>query len=172
MSKNPFQLQIPRREPQCSICNAGFEPDTDYFSVVWEDENEEMLRRDFCDECSKKGEDIPGTQWQGKVPSRREQRKQFVSLPILERAMEILRIDVDEDPKEAFFLALFLKQRKKLFQKGEIIKDGSVYWIFEARDGEETFCLQKPDFDGLPLEEMQKKMTDKLNGLTQPTIMA
>lgn len=165
MSKLPFQIQIPRREHQCSICNAGFEPETDYFSVVWEDENEEMVRRDFCAECQKNGEKMTGSHWQGKVPSRREQKKQFASLPILDRAMEILRSDIDQDPQEAFFLALFLKQRRKLTQKGEILKDGAQYWIFETRDEEETFCLRKPDFTELPLAEMQKKITDKLNGV-------
>ena len=165
-----FQIEIPRRSQFCAERQEKFEPGMDFYSALWDGENESSyLRKDFCPacwECFLQGQsfDTMRSYWKSKIPLKKEESP----LPKQrdERALYLLKEALSkggaDDQAEAFILALFLARRRLVLLRQEFTRDnGLVKMVYEVPTTEEMLCVQKFALSDLQIEKIQLELAKK-----------
>jgi hypothetical protein len=150
---------IPRRSRKCYKGQEPLNPGEIYFSRITISQEEVYERRDFCPQCWENEPLSPeAVSWKGDVPKKSAKEKaQDKAEAWLEALREALEGDQPDAPKEALLIALFLKRKRLLIEKGEL--KGKI--LFEAPETEELFLVPKVTFTGADFylqEQVGKKL--------------
>lgn len=150
---------IPRRSRKCVRGEEPLLPGAPYFSRITISREEEVERSDFCLACWEKEPACPdAVSWKGDVPKKNAKEKaEDKAEGWLEALREALAAEEADAPKEALLIALFLKRKKLLLEKGEL--KGKM--IFEAPETEELFLVPKVRFTGADFY-LQSQVASKL----------
>jgi len=139
----PKDYNIRKTSGQCSLCDKRLDPGTEFTATVTE-EFEELVRRDFCDDCRARLDDIDGGAvlcvWRTVVPQPEERKKLLVSDGLLVNLFE--RLGEADDPakmKFRYVLALIL-MRKKLLIYDRMDKDDEdrEVWSMHFRSADDA----------------------------------
>lgn len=150
---------IPRRSRKCLRGEEPLLPGEAYYSLIIALRDESYERRDFCPACWEKEPLCPeAISWKGDVPKKNAKEKaQDKAEAWFEVLREALEAEEPDAPKEALLIALFLKRKKLLIEKGEL--KGKT--LFEAPETEELFLVPKVTFTGADFylqEQVGKKL--------------
>jgi hypothetical protein len=164
----PFKLDIPRRGRTCSHGEERFETDDEYHSVLI-DQEEEIVRRDFCAKCWQEvgtSQDIAGhTHWKGKVPEKRVEK--MLDLSRDEKALELLKEALESEEsgaeEEAFVLGLYLERRRLISRRKEVPRDGALFALYEVLATEEMLTVKTIPLSQLAVKGIQARIAEKLN---------
>lgn len=165
-------INIPPRSRHCCQEEEEFTQGTEYYSLLEEGE-EGFLRKDYCVPCWEKwiaegGETDPSRiYWKSSVPVKKQGPD--LSLRRDERALQLLKEihqnESEEDLSQAFVLALLLARNRALQLRQEVTQDdGQVVLLYEVSDTEEMLCVKKIDHSGIPKQEVQQLLAERLNG--------
>lgn len=147
-------VQIPRRSRKCKSGEEPFQPGTSYYSRLLRINQETFERADFCEACWKKESPLQeAISWRGEVPKKSPKEKAEEKL---EGWLELFRRLIEEkSEKEAYLMALFLKRKKVLLERGAL--EGVS--LFEREETEELFQVRpmKLTKDDIPLQEALSK---------------
>lgn len=168
---NIFQIEIPKRVPNCMHGNEAFIAGMEYYSVLISDEKG-YQRHDFClscweNEAKNKFNETAKTAWKAKIASKQE--IEDLSLKTRdEKAFYLLKESLQNseiDWAETFVLALYLARRRALYLRQEIPQeDGSILCLYEVATTEEMLPIKRKSWQGINLEEIQQKIAKKLKG--------
>jgi hypothetical protein len=166
--KSPFQLEIPRRSPQCAL---GLEPLTvgmEYYSVLFLEEKG-YRRQDFCLACweaKAREESLKSSKsyWKSKVYDKKE-----VTQPPLnkdERAFELFMESLKKEDEEArietFILALYLARRKILYLRQDLTDQaGRRLQLYEVAKTEEMLTVLRVELSTIQMEKVQLELAKK-----------
>lgn len=132
-----IKFKIPARARKCLVCDKRFEDQDKVFSTVEGDE-EEPLRKDYCESCFKEqsvGEPIWG-HWYIVI------KKEKVQLTPDQKAMELFKeAQHGSDPQYLLFIAQYLKRKRQLVQRPEIRKEEILF--FEDPKSSEVYGITK-----------------------------
>lgn len=165
-AQSPFQIEIPRRAPQCIQCQAHFQKGEEYYSTVVSTHGQEGIeRRDYCTKCASHLTKEKGNSfWKSaippqKVPSDLPKKKEERALLLLKEAI------ASNDPQrypEAFVLALFLARRRVIYQRQEMaFAKGVQGIIYEVAETEEMVCVPKIALSDLQVGKIQQELARK-----------
>lgn len=165
-----FQIEIPRRSQICAHGQEPLEPGDEFYSVLWNGENErQLIRQDYCVACWEKVINqesfrVMRSYWKSKIPLKKES----IALPKQrdERAFyllkEALKSDSLDDQTEAFILALYLARKRLLVLRQELPQlNGDIGLLYEHQVSEELLCVKKFPLSGLQTEKIQLKLATK-----------
>lgn len=166
--KNYAQIEIPKRSQICAKGNEPLSPGMEYYSVLVEDDEKEMVRHDYCSSCwdkfVQKEVNKQATHWKSKVPTKKEE----TALPKQrdERAMILLKHGLTKDSvdaqAEAFVLALYLARKRIINLRQELAQeDGSLISLYEVADTEEMLIVKKLKLSQLQTEKIQQDLAKK-----------
>lgn len=169
--KNAFQVTIPKRNLHCVASGVRFISGMEYYSLVFENEEEEVVREDYtvaawATHGKKRQEEVNGTNWKGRVPERKEDKPtaRFHD----EKALALLKEDLQEKDAdlqaEAFVLALFLRRRKALIHRKEVKRKKRGYILYEVNGTEEMLTVPTFTLHELQTDKIQQTIADKLLG--------
>jgi len=134
----PKDYNIRKTSGQCSLCEKQLEPGAEFTATVTE-ESEELVRRDFCDDCRNSLDDIEGGAilciWRTAVPQPEAKKKLLVSDDLLINLFERLG-DTDEAARIKFryVLALILMRKKLLvYDRMDQDDEGREIWSMHLR---------------------------------------
>lgn len=167
-----FFQAIPKRSQRCGFNQEVLEPGAEYYSVVMEDDNGQILRKDFCPTCweaSAKKDIFVKTKkyWKSKVPAKQVELPKSQNREIA--AFELLRESIvskkPEDQAEAFILALYLARKRMLYLRQQLRQaDGSIMTIYEVAATEEMLAVKKLPLSQLEVVKVQQRLATKLKG--------
>ena len=165
--KNYSQIEIPKRGQTCAQGNELLTAGMEYYSVLIEDDEGKLVRRDYCPSCwqlVQKELNKQSTHWKSKVPTKKEE----ACLPKQrdERAMVLLKHcltkDSDEARAEAFVLALYLARKRIVNLRQELAQeDGSTVSLYEIADTEEMLAVKKLRLPQLQTDKIQQELAKK-----------
>ncbi len=166
-----FQIEIPRRAAHCMHGQEAFVPEMEYYSILLPNNEKGYQRYDFCVTCWEKAakeqfQAAAKTAWKAKVATKNEvedlstktrDEKAFYLLK------EALQHPSQENWAETFVLALYLARRRILYLRQELPQDdGSTLCVYEVGATEEMLSILRRSLIGVNLEEIQKKIAEKL----------
>lgn len=174
-SKSPFQVEIPRRAPNCTHCEGPFVKGEEYYSMILDGVAEGTFeRRDYCMKCAgellKTDEFRPHagkgiSLWKSAIPPQKEpsdlpKQRDARALVLLKEALAANNPALDA---EAFVLALYLARRRRIYQRQEIkLPSGKEAIIFEVAHTEEMLGVPKFELSLLQVETVQAALAAKL----------
>ncbi|WP_075883616.1 hypothetical protein [Candidatus Protochlamydia sp. W-9] len=161
-----FQIEIPKRNGLCSGHAERLQAGMEYYSLIVEGEDHQVIRQDFCAACwphaikselflKKRGF------WKSKI----EHKKNEVPSLRFERALHLLK-ELLEQPsqneEEIFILSVFLSHSKKLILRQEFEKEGSQWGLYEIAHQDEFLTIKIFPLTTLETEKVQKRLAEKL----------
>jgi hypothetical protein len=167
---------IPKRSQRCGFNQEVLEPGSEYYSVVMEDENGLIVRKDYCPTCwenSAKQEVLTKTRryWKSKVPKKQLElpKSQNREIAAFELMREALASKKPEDQAEAFILSLFLARKRILYIRQQLPQaDGTIMTIYEVAATEEMIAIQKLPLSQLEVVKVQQRIAAKLKSCMTP----
>jgi len=171
VTRSMFQFEIPKRSPNCSVCQQSFLAGASYYSFLFQEEKKLWTRQDFCVLCGEKFADgekhkgLSGWYWKSQVSDK---PKAAAPVDRVDKAFEILHEVLNKDSleaqEEAYVLSLYLMRQKKLILRKETtLPGGEIVYIYEIRDTEEMVSVPKLDLSNLQIEKIKCSLTVKLN---------
>lgn len=163
-------IDIPRRAKQCCRGEEPFTQGMTYTSRITLLKDREYQREDFCPFCwekeVKRTSMFPMTTWKGEVPKKTNIEKiNELKADRLERALEVLRANlenaVEEDLKEAYFIALYLQRKKWLVSRGEMKRKAGPTLLYEVVSTEELIEIPKVNIKAEDIH-LQERIAAKL----------
>jgi len=137
----PKDYNIRKTSGRCSLCEKPLEPGTEFTATVTE-ESEELIRRDFCDDCRGRLDDIDGGAilciWRTVVRRPEARKKLLVSDGLLVNLFERLG-DTDEAARIKFrYVVALILMRKKLlvYDRMDTDEEGREVWSMHFRGAE------------------------------------
>ncbi len=164
------QIVIPKRSASCFKGGERLLPGTDYHSLLLKDENQHIIRRDFCPSCWR--DSIAQTTvihdriyWKSHIGLKQEPliSKQCSRTTRALSLLKSLLADPDRDENEVFVLALFLAHSRRLTARQEIEQDGGRYTLYEVANENEYLMIKKVALPHLKIEELQCVLAEKLS---------
>lgn len=172
---NLFQIEIPKRSPNCMEKGEPLNPGADYFSILLPDPEKGFLRHDFCPSCweevaKEKYLSVAKTAWKAKVPLKDEsdnlsnKTRDEKAIHLLKEAIQKDQSSVNADDwAETFVLALYLARRRILYLRQELPQeDKSILCIYEVAATEEMLPVKRKSLLNVNIEELQTKIAHKL----------
>ena len=167
-----FQIEIPKRDSQCSLGGELMAPGLEYYSALKINEGQESYKRlDYCVPCferlqkeNKRGSYI-GSFWKSTVPKKQAlselpKKKDDQALLLLKEA---LSSSEDLAEEEAFLLSLYLARRRKITYRQELLRFGKIFSLYEVVETEEMLAIPKIDLSLLEIKTLQIKLAKKFN---------
>ncbi|MCB1113632.1 MAG: hypothetical protein KDK62_02635 [Chlamydiia bacterium] len=147
-------VEIPRRARKCARDESPFHAGTPYFSRLIPLKEGRYEREDFCEACWKEESPSPGSiSWKGEVPKKTAKDKREDKIEgWFELLEQLLESTEEQSQKQAYLLALFLKRKRALAERGML--EGNH--LFEVIETEEAILVPKVKLtrDDLPLQEL------------------
>lgn len=157
---------------KCVECDGELSPGEEFVAVV-RDENDELLREDFCLECWDKSGRTPETNspdvygiWRTCVPQPTEKKKLFVDDALLINFFERLA-DAEDEAKVSFrfVLALVLMRKKLLLYEGAAGRDdGREIWKMRFKGASDIHEVIDPKMDADKIAEVSGQLGQILEG--------
>lgn len=166
-----FQIDIPKRSSICCGKGERLTSGMEYYSLLVNDPEKGIQRRDFCLECwkntpehEKASDEI--VSWRSKVAGAKEMPNGPTERD--QRIHNLFHSPSDEeDPAEKFILAIYLQRKKRLYLRSEFTDDsGKIFLLYEIPETEEMLPIQKVPLSGISVQNIQKRIAEKLNGST------
>ena len=162
-----FSLEIPKRSAQCIHQGERLLPGMEIYSLIVEEEEERLARRDFCSACWMQVRTVECEQpsargyWKSKI----EKRKALEGSSRVERALLLLRA-LQQTPEsqeaEIFVLCLFLSHARQLALRQEFQKEGVTYHLYEILRKEEFLTIKVVNLSQIQIESLQKSLANQL----------
>ena len=160
-----FQIDIPKRNPSCCGKGECFLPGMEYYSLLHEDEQSNLQRKDFCVTCwSLAGFKEQFSQPKGYWKSKIEHKKEASSSSKMEKALNLLKelLHSQAHANEAFVLAMFLAHARRLILRQELEREGMKFQLYEVLRHEEFVTVKVVPLTDLEVASIQKSLADKL----------
>lgn len=132
----PKFWDIPPLHRSCSECQAAFEPEQAYLSVLCD--GMDPLRLDYCRECMSKATDGL-SKWKGVVSPFSKKTFQQDDYRLLEILEDLL--SADQEPETAYFIAQYLRRKGFFRQCQTLRRKGEVFELYEMHDQEKTLAV-------------------------------
>lgn len=169
--KTFFQMEIPRRSQHCAKGQEQFIAESEYFSVLLENGQGDLLRQDFCAVCWQASNALEGFSrvkgyWKAKIASKKDNSEGQPILSRDEKAFQLLKealsINSEDCLEEAFVLALYLARRRLIILRQKIRHDnGSEIYLYEVSATEEMLGIKKIELSNLKIEKIQLQLAAK-----------
>ena len=167
MTLKTLQLDIPRRNGDCTECRQKLSEGTPYYSVLNELTENLSPRQDYCVSCwdrSPQKLKLAKCHWKSRVPSKKE--NPLSSLEKEERALALLKEAISgkklENEAEAFVLALYLARKRIIQFRQEIEEFGQTYSLYEIIETEEMLPVKKIQLGTIDIVKIQAEIANKL----------
>lgn len=163
--QTPFQLEIPRRSRVCCLGGEPLFPGAEYYSVLHEDSDGNLMRQDYCISCWQAHLDTSHKSfWKSKVKvpkvDNEPKPKWEMALQLLKDALSLGTVEGDQ---EAFVLALFLAHGKQLIWRQEWQKEkGDLYQLYEVASTEEILPVKRIEIPQEAISQIQQRVSHKL----------
>ncbi len=162
-----FKFEIPKMGPCCVHCRMKWDDGAVCHSSIYEGPEGHWIRQDVCHLCQeyllRNSEER--FFWQARVAAK--PKKEMPSFEPINKAIELLRCSLTDNrvsAGEAFVLALFLKRKKKLIEKKEIVSpSGEICVLYEDPCSDEAFAIPKLNLDSLEVEKIQQELKLKFS---------
>ena len=169
-NKLSFLLEIPKRASACAKGGEVLTAGKEYYSVLTENDQGGVLRKDFCCECWKESVKqelgLSATSyWKSQVPEKKkgDSLPQERDLKALELLKEMLGSGDSITKTEAFVLALYLARKKKIFLRQQLNNEnGSIWFVYEVASTEEMLSVPKCELANIEISEVQQILAKKL----------
>lgn len=169
--KSFFNIEIPKRNAKCSKEGEAFEPGAYYYSLVIEEDEQLLIRHDYCAACWAKILEDEGllkdavTHWKSIVPTKKDIKDLYANRD--EKALALLKEAVkglsEEDAQRAFVLSLYLARKKLIYLRKEVSsEDGHSLQLYEVAQTEEMIGVKKMALSSLQIEKVQKDIAQLL----------
>ncbi len=156
-SQSP-RITIPRRSRVCLQGGDAFASGDSYFSILIP-EGEGYRRQDYCSKCwssSAKEQSIENgrTHWRSKVPIKEQKKELSSDDKALDRLMELVDGESDEEAALAFLMALYLERKRRIVMRKEL----PTGFCYENLRTEEMVVVKKIDPESVPLEVAEREL--------------
>lgn len=164
----PFLIAIPRRNAHCFRAQESLNDGKDYYSVLEEDEQSVLQRRDYCQNCWQallQEVNPPKTYWKSKsaLKVEEEKPKQNRNEQVLSLLKNALAEVSPESHEEAFVLALYLQRKRYLrFCRNMQKENGHTFALYEVVATEEMLAVPKLSLSQLNVAAIQAKLSEQL----------
>ena len=164
------QLEIPKRSFQCFLKKESLLPGMEIISLIFEDENQEIGRHDYCTACWQEAHfsetEKPETRgyWKSKI----EPKKSVIESSRISRALILLKEMLkspEADPEEIFVLSLFLSHARLLALRQEFQEEGCTYQLYEILRQDEFITVKLFSLSATQIEAIQKSLAQKLSAV-------
>jgi hypothetical protein len=164
---NPlFQIDIPKRNTSCCSKGERLTSGMEYYSLLIEDEDQKLVRKDFCTTCwferiSKKEFPENKGYWKSKI----EIKKEVNAKSRIDRALVLLQSLIQnqkEHEAEIFVLAMFLAHARRLALRKEIEHEGEKFGLYEILRQDEFVTIKIIPLTHLEIEGLQRSLASKL----------
>ena len=161
-----MEWSINRGSHVCYICEKTFPEEEVYLSALY-DENNEFLRKDFCDECwDKRDSENSFSHWKTKISKKPEKTEKYAKTDVfydlfnkLENENDLSRVNF------RYVLSLYLMRKKVLKLKSSHKSNENEYLVlYNVREDNDTEVL-KPKLN----EEEVLAVTDEIGKLVNYT---
>lgn len=162
-----FQLEIPKRNQHCALQGERLLPGMEIISLLSEEDEAGMTRRDYCSEC--------WTQFQNKMNSAisskcywksKIEKKQIVETSSrIDRALHLLRALLQEGSGkegEIFVLCLFLAHARQLALRKEFQDNEVNYHLYEILKNEEFLTIKVVPLSQVEIGVWQRSIAEQL----------
>lgn len=161
-----FQIEIPKRSVHCFHQGEHLLPGMEIYSLLLEDESQQLVRRDFCTACWGEVSGIEEKKaTQGYWKSKIELRKVAPESSRVGRALNLLR-ELRQAPEpcegEIFILCLFLARARQIVLRQEFKKESIAYQLYEILHKEEYVTIKVVDLSQMQIENIQAALADRL----------
>lgn len=156
------QLEIPKRSGHCAHKAEQLVAGMEITSLIFENENQELGRRDFCPTCWQEMQEReaakPETKgyWKAKI----EPKKISPEKSRIGRALELLK---EAQGEELFVLCLFLSHARQLALRKEFEEEGATYHLYEILRHDEFITVKAMNLSQAQTENIQKSLAQKLH---------
>ncbi len=157
-----MEWSINRGSHVCYLCEKTFPEEEVYLSALY-DENNEFLRKDFCDECwDKRDRENSFSHWKTKISKKPEKVEKYAKTDVfydlfnqLENEKDLSRVNF------RYVLSLYLMRKKVLRLKSSHKSNENEYLVlYNVREDNDTEVL-KPRLN----EEEVLAVTDEIGKL-------
>lgn len=162
-----FQLDIPKRNVLCHHGEERLLPGMEYYSLIADDENAKIIRRDYCQACwhvVSVNQHLSNSHgyWQSKIEPKCEikviQSKTLRALVLLRQLLN----QEDRNEGELFVLSLFLARARQLIFRKEIVQAGIKYYLYEMNHQDEFLTIKKIELTSDEIRILQQVLSEKL----------
>lgn len=138
----------------------------DYYSLLLEDEEQKLIRKDFCSTCWSERlakNEFPNNKgyWKSKI----EIKKEINAKSRIDRALILLKNlmqNQKDHESELFVLAMFLAHARRLALRKEIEHEEEKFGLYEILHQDEFLTIKLIPLTHLEIEELQKSLASKL----------
>jgi len=164
------EYNIAKTTGQCCSCEQQLLPGSEIVTTIWESDEEDFQRKDFCAACwdAQRPEDGRGPfgVWRGRVPDAKEKKKLFVDDELLINFFE--RLDGTDDAGRVnfrFVLALILMRKKLLvYDRSDKGDDGVERWTMHFKGSDQKHNVVDPRMDEEKIAEVSERLGEILEG--------
>ena len=163
--KSVLPVEIPKRSKSCFLGQEIFQPGMEYYSILMENQDNDLERKDFCLACWETAKETEAFKsiWKAKVATKEEKiRFQNRDEKILYLFRQLNQEDDEISMMEFYVLSLYLMRRKILFHREEITQDHLVKIVYEINATEEMILVRKFDLSVEQISLIQLRIAEKL----------
>lgn len=162
------QLEIPKRSFHCFHKKEPLLPGMEIISLIYEDENQEIGRHDYCAACWPEAQAIEGSkpETRGYWKSKIEPKKIVPESTRVGRGLSLLKEMLktpEADAEEVFVLCLFLSHARQLALRQEFKEEGSTFQLYEILRQDEFITVKLVNLSTIQIENIQKSLAQKLS---------
>lgn len=161
-----FQIEIPKRNTVCSAQGERLLPGMEYYSLLIENDEQQMIRQDFCTSCWPQVADSDVVlksrgYWKSKIDLKKSEPASSRSDKALNLLKELLQTTPLQEG-EIFVLAIFLSHARKLILRQEFEKDGFKWGLYEIPRQDEFVTIKILPLAVIETDHIQKILAEKL----------
>ncbi len=161
-----FQIEIPKRNLSCCGKGERLLPGMDYYSLLSEDKEQKLVRKDFCTGCWSDAQSLNEfADNKGYWKSKIEIKKEPSAKSRIDRALILLKSllqNQKEYEAELFVLAMFLSHARRLALRQELDRDGEKFGLYEILRQDEFVTIKTIPLTHLETEQLQRTLATKL----------
>lgn len=161
-----FQIEIPKRNTTCSALGERLLPGMEYYSLLVENDVQQMIRQDFCTSCWPQVVDSDAVlksrgYWKSKIDLKKHEPVSSRSDKALNLLKELLQAAPLQE-EEIFVLTVFLSHARKLILRQEFEKEGAKWGIYEIPRQDEFVTIKILPLGSIDTDLIQKILAEKL----------
>ncbi len=161
-----FQIEIPKRNTACSAQGERLLPGMEYYSLLMENDMQQMIRQDFCISCWPQVADSDTvlnsrSYWKSKIDLKKNEPASSRCDKALNLLKELLQT-VPLQEEEIFVLAVFLSHARKLILRQEFEKEGFKWGVYEIPRQDEFVTIKILPLVLIETDRIQKALAEKL----------